>query len=638
MKKLFTLVLMCMLTFVGFSQDPGTIDTNFGDNGTYLFAPTQGQNMANYPFELLTQEDGKIITVGKTLYDGMNFAVYVSRHNADGTLDQTYGNNGYFLYQANDLIYMNEGRGAVLSNNGTLFIAGHMFNYDPNNSDLDINTSFILSLDENGFVNTNFGQNGYAIGENGHDIVYEDITVDSHNRPIVCGYYNDSLFVRRYNAIGQPDPSFGNNGSLLIPFDDALWSYGYTIEIVENDKILIGGARLDGNMPINRAFLVRLTSNGVLDSSFSEDGILQYEIDEWNEYALDIAVQPDGAYIIGGHSGMQSNSGDNYPRYKTYITRVLNNGTIDQSFGQNNGFTFFESFSGEACANYCYTVETAHDGQIFGSYYALNYSSNVSRAYVFNTDENGIPKDNFGAEGVMTLDIPCDDIQTRDMLIQEDGSLLLLGYVWQSDQVWDLFLTRIFTDVEGIVPEGEAGVELTVEAIDAYTVKATVVANEYTTEYHVGIVTQAMFDETGAEAIVESIQADNTPYTGEQEITFEDLTPETEYVVVATAKNEANEWVHEIKNVTTPEGVGCEELMTSNFSIFPNPATSEIFVESVNGSNAQLNIIDLTGRCVKSVVLTESITAINVEDINRGVYFIMIQQDNNKIVDKLVVK
>ena len=93
-----------------------------------------------------------------------------------------------------------------------------------------------------------------------------------------------------------------------------------------------------------------------------------------------------------------------------------------------------------------------------------------------------------------------------------------------------------------------------------------------------------------------------------------------------------------MKNVTTPQGEGCEEILTSKFNLYPNPATSVLYIESVMNETAQVSVIDLTGRCVKQVETTDNITAIAIDDINKGVYFVMIEKDGNSVVQKLVVK
>lgn len=629
MKKLFTLVLMCTMVFAGFAQDPGTLDPTFGDGGV---ARMQASDSFDMPFAMLTQEDGKILTVGKSRLDGMNYAVYISRQNPDGSMDLSYGVNGtgFNYHKADPLIYLNEGRDAFWGKDGLLFVAGHTYDYVDSKG-------FVLCVDENGYPYPYFGEEGIAISEAGGGIVYEGITVDSNGRPIVCGYKNDTLMVRRYNAVGQLDPSFGEGGTVMVPFENDIYSFGFTIEILPDNKILVGGSKMDAVAPIHHPFLLRLKANGTLDNTFADNGVLTFSNTEGAEFVLDIALQPDGNYIITGHSEIVTES--NLPSNKAYVARVLSDGTIDESFG-DNGFTFFESFSGEGCTNNSYGVTVANDGQIFGTYYAYNHVTYASRAYVYNVDANGQLKENFAGTGIMPFTFSDPEVQTSEILLQDDGTLLVSGYLFDGDWSTDVFVAKIHTDVapsDPVDPAEPAEIELTAVAVDAYNVKATATPNEHTVEYHVGIATKAMFDQVGEDALVQALQADNNPYTGAEEIIFDELTPETEYVVIATGKNADDVWMVATTTVTTPEGVGFDEFGVSSFEVYPNPATSVVYVKS-NGSAAQVSIIDLTGRCVKVVETTDNVTTISTDDINKGVYFIMIQQDDNKVVEKLIVK
>ena len=76
----------------------------------------------------------------------------------------------------------------------------------------------------------------------------------------------------------------------------------------------------------------------------------------------------------------------------------------------------------------------------------------------------------------------------------------------------------------------------------------------------------------------------------------------------------------------------------NRFEIHPNPATTTIFIEGALNDNAQVSIIDLTGRCVKEVEISNTISSINVEDLESGVYFISVKQNENNYVEKLVIK
>ena len=129
MKKSFITALLCALFIITNAQNPGTLDATFGDNGISRFSIAA--NNMDHPTAIVAQEDGKIITVGKSKFDNLNYSLYVSRQNPDGTLDPIFAQNGIGIYQA-DLVYLNEAMDAVLAPNGLLYVAGHMFDVDAN--------------------------------------------------------------------------------------------------------------------------------------------------------------------------------------------------------------------------------------------------------------------------------------------------------------------------------------------------------------------------------------------------------------------------------------------------------------------------------------------------------------------------
>lgn len=185
---------------------------------------------------------------------------------------------------------------------------------------------------------------------------------------------------------------------------------------------------------------------------------------------------------------------------------------------------------------------------------------------------------------------------------------------------------------------GEATVALT------YDVKPTSVTlyaepNAYTVEFHYGICIKSVFDQMGEAVIVEQVRNDGYPAYADESATWNNLVPETEYVAIGTAKNADNIWgTTTIEYFTTPKGDALSEL-ESAFEIYPNPASSTVNIKSSVNGNAQINIVDMTGRCVKQIATNDmSNVSVNVEDLNKGIYFISIQQDNNYNIQKLVIE
>ena len=552
MKKLFTLALACVLAFASFAQEPGEIDTNFGTDGVYVFHPSKVDAFGyfDYVYKVLVQEDGKILTIGESRTDKYNYAIYISRHNTDGTLDETYGEGGYVFLKVDELIYKNCPYDAVLKD-GMLYIAGYAFN--------GLNAGFVLCLDENGFENEDFGEGGWAVTEQDqYGLVYEGIDIDSKGRCVVVGYYNDEIIVRRYTAKGNLDMTFGEDGTSYIELDSdpSTHSYAYDVKILDDGKIILCGDKRasGGDGMFIWSYMMRLKANGEIDETFGENGIVYLWTGEYAEFALSIDVQPNGKYLVGGHDELWSDTPE-LPRYESFVTRVNTDGTIDETFGEE-GYVKIEPFQGDGCVNYSYSILAAQDGQIFGTVYSRNISEELYRGYVYNLDENGQFNENFAGSGIVPLPKVYeeqDEINTYSIALQGNDKIIVAGYA-------------------------------------AYDDPAVAGPGDYTKIYLAS-------------------------------------------VNVAVESNEGNEDDNNGNDTTSVVG-----NYENRFEIHPNPATTTIFIEGALNDNAQVSIIDLTGRCVKEVVISNTVSSINIEDVESGVYFISVQQGDNNYVEKLVVK
>ena len=633
MKKLFTLALVCMLALSSYAQGLGEVDTSFGTDGSFVFDPSEKHD---FVYKVLVQEDGKILTIGEARTDGYNYAIYVSRHNVDGSFDETYGDGGIVFLKVDPLIFKNCPYDAVLSEDGLLYLAGYAYN--------GLNAGFILCLDENGFENEEFGEGGWVVTElDEFGLVYEAIDIDAKGRCVVAGYYNDEIIVKRYNAKGAPDISFGDKGIVALELDSSpsAHSYAYDIKVLDNGKIIVVGdmrTSSDDGLFIY-SYILRLRSNGSLDGTFGENGVLYLYAGEYAEFALSVAVQPDGKYLVGGHNELYSNT-PQMPRYESFVVRVNTNGTIDETFG-TDGFVKIEPFEGDGCTNNSYSILVASDGQIFGGVYSNNRATNAFRGYVYNLDANGQYNEEFAGTGLMALpvvDQAQEELNVYSIALQGNDKLIVGGYIGFDDgEYTKIYLTRVNVNVEGGEVENPlAKVTVDAEVTDANTIKATFTPDENTVEYHVGVYTQEAYAQAAENELADALKADGKALTGNQELTFGELIPETEYVILVVAKNAANEWNVQETYVVTPKAEGLAENKTG-YNIYPNPATSTLFIETSNG-NAHVSIIDLTGRCVKETEITKTVSSINIEDVENGVYFISITNGDNNTVEKLVIK
>jgi uncharacterized delta-60 repeat protein len=103
----------------------GTLDGSFGTGGKLLTFMGQASTDASTPFAVLLQSDQKILLAGRAFDARQKFAV--SRLNADGTFDSTFGVGGKVLTEfyasASDQIAI--GYAATLQPDGKLIVAGY---------------------------------------------------------------------------------------------------------------------------------------------------------------------------------------------------------------------------------------------------------------------------------------------------------------------------------------------------------------------------------------------------------------------------------------------------------------------------------------------------------------------------------
>ena len=99
-------------------------------------------------------------------------------------------------------------------------------------------------------------------------------------------------------------------------------------------------------------------------------------------------------------------------------------------------------------------------------------------------------------------------------------------------------------------------------------------------------------------------------------------------------------WTTNVTPVTAPSQQGIVAADGSiNFSVYPNPASSKINVVVENAEATQIILMDASGRTVKTIA-TEGAEnhTIDISDLQAGIYFVNVRNENVSKVSKLIVK
>ncbi len=267
-----------------------------------------------------------------------------------------------------------------------------------------------------GTLDKNFGENGKVTTNFGDGTAPEisKAILQADNKIVEVGNYNSDIIeepqgflIVRYKDNGTLDSSYGTGGKTVIKFSFEDQSFIKDAVVQNDNKILLAGLGWsDFIHPVYSGIIARLSSNGILDSSFGVDGAIQISSKGQGGFSA-IALVSDNKFVAVGGVGDSS-----------FIVRYLENGLIDQTFGQN-GYAFipnyFEVFS---CK-----IQT--DGKIVISGYDGHIGFPKFCIQRFLPD--GKVDNSFGNNGTVITNYGGDENQIHDLAFQSDGKIIVTG-------------------------------------------------------------------------------------------------------------------------------------------------------------------------------------------------------------------
>lgn len=143
-------------------------------------------------------------------------------------------------------------------------------NTSVSSSPLNVTGTYLSKLTANGISDTNFGVNGSVQLPNNSYL--NEVKIQSDGKLIVFGFINtESVALSRFIPNGQSDPTFGTNGTVIIPSLVPDQNYASSGIIIQNDKILVHAIKYIQNVQHHHV-IFRLNSDGSLDTTFGNNG------------------------------------------------------------------------------------------------------------------------------------------------------------------------------------------------------------------------------------------------------------------------------------------------------------------------------------------------------------------------------
>ena len=294
-------------------DDSGSAITTFGINGTKIISasPKFGVNEVK-----IDNNDDIYLLVNQQQFCGYDDRGKILKLSSQGNYDLNFGILGYAefpLYLPQNFNILNDGRLVVL---GTDTSSNLQYPYNTIGSSC-WQAPHLCQLNSNGSVDYNFGINGKKL------ISYNNTGFISRSSvSIGTGFYlfGDEGFFETFhnlyniNNLGEFDSTFSDDGKINITIASSWNIYEQTLKFINNSLWMCGSIEIH-NMNCRRKNIIRVTENGVLDStlgyySFSTEPIFDRDIEEftinsgtpcyerssWN----DLIIQPDGKILATG--------------------------------------------------------------------------------------------------------------------------------------------------------------------------------------------------------------------------------------------------------------------------------------------------------------------------------------------------
>ena len=337
-----------------------------------------------------------------------------------GELDGSFGSNGVV---ETDLSAIGANFFSVATQvDGKIIAAGRVRDYFSDCGSYSYCFRFLLArYNTDGSLDQGFGGGGIVnTSITTGDSDGRAVAVLPNGKIIVAGYsaiasaYGPAM--ARYNDDGSLDTAFGNNGrvSTFISGRGATIS---SIAIQANGAILLGGTT-QANSGINDFLLMRYFSNGSLDQGFGNGGSVITDTRGYDDQGHAITVQQDGKILLVGESYANST----YPYEKDFaLIRYKSNGDLDPTFG-DSGKTV-TSF-GRATPH---AVAVQPNGMILvgGSSRAPNQNQDYFTLVRYQSD--GALDASFGTDGITQTAVATNFEAIRSIHLQEDGKILATG-------------------------------------------------------------------------------------------------------------------------------------------------------------------------------------------------------------------
>ena len=281
----------------------------------------------------------------------------------------------------------------------------------------------VLRLTPQGAPDTSFGTGGQITLPISGDTYLGGLVIDAQDRPIVASTSgqvpNGRIALMRLTTAGQPDTSFSGDGQVVAGLPGATFD-GPQVSGLAIDSaggLLVAGTSYSGGIPLtSRFFVSRFTSDGDQDTSYGDQGGWR-QVGPLGSGTRDLAA----IHALPGGGAVVTGYDDGI-----FVSRLTAAGALDSGFdGDGTATTNLGKGSGDSVSDYGMTVDDQGRPIVVGQF----TTASGARWAIARMTSGGTMDPSFGAgtpaPGVVLG--PAGAVRLNDIDVQSDGKLVVTG-------------------------------------------------------------------------------------------------------------------------------------------------------------------------------------------------------------------